>query len=289
MIIAIASNSVDSLFVSLSRLFLFVCARADPRRSSMKHNTFFSNNNAEIGEDSPQWASREVEERLHPRSNDVGHQRLLHLPRRIGQRPIRDDVQNQGQKTGKEYACKAIAKRKLTTKEDQDDVRREISILHHLNGHDNVVSYIGSFEGARHVYIVMELLCGGELFDRIVERGKYSEKDAADCFRTIVETIQHCHELGVVHRDLKPENFVLQSKDYNSKICAIDFGLSAFFSEGQKFHEIVGSAYYVAPEVLRRSYGKQSDVWSCGVILYILLSGVPPFWATTETASSTWC
>jgi len=161
-------------------------------------------------------------------------------------------------------------------------VRREISILHHLGGHENIVKCVGAFEGQRHVYIVMELLCGGELFDRIVERGKYSEKDAADCFKTIVQTIQHCHELGVVHRDLKPENFVLKTKEYDSKICAIDFGLSAFFREDQVFHEIVGSAYYVAPEVLRRSYGKESDVWSCGVILYILLSGVPPFWATTE-------
>jgi calcium-dependent protein kinase len=115
-------------------------------------------------------------------------------------------------KTGEEYACKAIAKRKLTAKEDIDDVRREISILHHLGGHDNIVCCEGAYEGARHVYIVMELLQGGELFDRIVERGKYSEKDAADCFRTIVETIQHCHELGVVHRDLKPENFVLKSR-----------------------------------------------------------------------------
>jgi len=161
-------------------------------------------------------------------------------------------------------------------------VRREISILYHLGGHENIVKCVGAFEGQRHVYIVMELLCGGELFDRIVERGKYSEKDAADCFKTIVQTIQHCHELGVVHRDLKPENFVLKTKEYDSKICAIDFGLSAFFREDQVFHEIVGSAYYVAPEVLRRSYGKESDVWSCGVILYILLSGVPPFWATTE-------
>lgn len=161
-------------------------------------------------------------------------------------------------------------------------MRREISILHHLGGHENIVKCVGAFEGQRHVYIVMELLCGGELFDRIVERGKYSEKDAADCFKTIVQTIQHCHELGVVHRDLKPENFVLKTKEYDSKICAIDFGLSAFFREDQVFHEIVGSAYYVAPEVLRRSYGKESDVWSCGVILYILLSGVPPFWATTE-------
>ena len=278
----IASNSVDSLFVSLV-VSSFLCALVLTRRSSMKHNTFFfpttTQKSVKIHPNGPLGKSKKGSI-LGRTTSDINDCYTFH--EELGKGQFGTTYKIKDKKTGKEYACKAIAKRKLTTKEDQDDVRREISILHHLNGHDNVVSYIGSFEGARHVYIVMELLCGGELFDRIVERGKYSEKDAADCFRTIVETIQHCHELGVVHRDLKPENFVLQSKDYNSKICAIDFGLSAFFSEGQKFHEIVGSAYYVAPEVLRRSYGKQSDVWSCGVILYILLSGVPPFWATTE-------
>merc|ERR1712205_96341 len=128
----------------------------------------------------------------------------------------------------------------------------------------------------------MELLSGGELFDRIIEKGKYSEKDASETIRTIVETVQYCHELSVMHRDLKPENFVLKSKSKDAKICAIDFGLSTFFRENQVSVDLVGSPYYVAPEVLRRRYSNASDVWSCGVILYILLSGVPPFWGSSE-------
>ena len=101
--------------------------------------------------------------------------------------------------------------------------------------------------------------------------------------RTIVRVVAHCHALGVVHRDLKPENFLLASKDEPEPMLkATDFGLSAFFRPGQIFTDVVGSAYYVAPEVLRRSYGKEADIWSCGVVLYIMLSGVPPFWGETE-------
>jgi len=184
--------------------------------------------------------------------------------------------------TGRKCACKAISKRQLSNAEDIEEVRNEVRILHHLAGHEHVVELVGAYEGSKHVYIVMELLSGGELFDRIVEKGKYSEKDASETVRTIVETVQYCHELSVMHRDLKPENFVLKNKDKNSPVCAIDFGLSTFFRENQVFMDLVGSPYYVAPEVLRRRYSNESDVWSCGIILYILLSGVPPFWAQTE-------
>ena len=128
-----------------------------------------------------------------------------------------------------------------------------------------------------------ELCSGGELFDSIVDRGHYSERDAAAMTRTIVRVVAHCHSLGVVHRDLKPENFLLASKDTDEPtLKATDFGLSAFYRPGQIFTDVVGSAYYVAPEVLRRSYGKEADIWSCGVVLYIMLSGVPPFWGETE-------
>mmetsp|Transcript_36164 Transcript_36164/g.89103 ORF Transcript_36164/g.89103 Transcript_36164/m.89103 type:complete len:526 (-) Transcript_36164:476-2053(-) len=185
-------------------------------------------------------------------------------------------------KTGERAACKAIAKRKLQSKDDIEDVRREVSILHHLNGHPNIVGLKAAYEGSKHVYIVMDLCTGGELFDRIVERGHYSEKDAAGIFRTMMRTISHCHNLGVIHRDLKPENFVLVTKADDAPINAIDFGLSTFFEPDQQFHDIVGSAYYVAPEVLRRQYSHEADIWSAGVILYILLSGVPPFWAQSE-------
>jgi calcium-dependent protein kinase len=100
--------------------------------------------------------------------------------------------------------------------------------------------------------------------------------------RTIVEVVQTCHRQGVMHRDLKPENFLFANKSENSSLKAIDFGLSVFFKPGEKFSEIVGSPYYMAPEVLKRNYGPEVDVWSAGVILYILLCGVPPFWAETE-------
>jgi len=186
--------------------------------------------------------------------------------------------------TKREAACKAIAKRKLVSAEDIEDVRREISILHHLGDHPNVVELIEAYEGSKHIYIVMELCEGGELFDRIVARGHYSEKDAATIFRTMMRTVAHCHNLGVIHRDLKPENFVLKTKKPDAAIKAIDFGLSTYFEPQQHFHDIVGSAYYVAPEVLKRNYSSEADIWSAGVILYILLAGVPPFWAQSEQA-----
>ncbi|KAL3585342.1 hypothetical protein D5086_012209 [Populus alba] len=127
-----------------------------------------------------------------------------------------------------------------------------------------------------------ELGRGGELFDRIVARGHYTERAAAGVTKTIVEVVQICHEHGVMHRDLKPENFLFGNKKENAPLKAIDFGLSVFFKPGEKFTEIVGSPYYMAPEVLKRNYGQEVDVWSAGVILYILLCGVPPFWAETE-------
>ena len=157
-------------------------------------------------------------------------------------------------RSGQKAACKAIAKRKLINSEDVEDVRREVSILHHLSGHPNIVGLLAAYEGTKHVYIVMDFCYGGELFDRIVERGHYSEKDASEVFRVMIRTIAHCHNLGVMHRDLKPENFVLATKDQDAPIKAIDFGLSAYFEPGERFRDIVGSAYYVAPEVLKRNY-----------------------------------
>lgn len=184
--------------------------------------------------------------------------------------------------TGIDYACKSIAKRKLISKEDVEDVRREIQIMHHLSGHRNVVAIKGAYEDQLYVHIVMELCQGGELFDRIIQRGHYSERKAAELTKIIVGVVEACHSLGVMHRDLKPENFLLANRDDDSSLKAIDFGLSVFFKPGQVFSDVVGSPYYVAPEVLRKHYGPEADVWTAGVILYILLSGVPPFWAETQ-------
>ncbi|KAJ6742310.1 CALCIUM-DEPENDENT PROTEIN KINASE 13 [Salix viminalis] len=179
-------------------------------------------------------------------------------------------------------ACKSISKRKLRTAVDIEDVRREVAIMKHLPKNSSIVSLKEACEDDNAVHLVMELCEGGELFDRIVARGHYTERAAAAVTRTIVEVVQLCHKHGVIHRDLKPENFLFANKKENSPLKAIDFGLSIFFKPGERFSEIVGSPYYMAPEVLKRNYGPEIDIWSAGVILYILLSGVPPFWAESE-------
>ncbi|CAI0450111.1 unnamed protein product [Linum tenue] len=184
--------------------------------------------------------------------------------------------------TNDKYACKSISKKKLRTAIDIEDVRREVEIMKHLPHHPNIVSIKDTYEDDSAVHIVMELCEGGELFDRIVARGHYTERAAAAVMRTIVEVVLMCHKHGVMHRDLKPENFLFANKKETSALKAIDFGLSVFFKPGERFNEIVGSPYYMAPEVLKRNYGPEVDVWSAGVILYILLCGVPPFWAETE-------
>lgn len=155
--------------------------------------------------------------------------------------------------------------------------------MHHLSEHSNVVRIKGTYEDNVFVHIVMELCAGGELFDRIVQKGHYSERKAAGLIKTIVGVVEACHSLGVMHRDLKPENFLFDSADEDAKLKATDFGLSIFYKPGQYFSDVVGSPYYVAPEVLHKYYGPEIDVWSAGVILYILLSGAPPFWAETDT------
>ncbi|BAF18369.1 calcium-dependent protein kinase 15-like [Oryza sativa Japonica Group] len=184
--------------------------------------------------------------------------------------------------TGRRYACKSIAARKLARPDDLDDVRREVHIMHHLTGHRNIVELRGAYEDRHSVNLVMELCEGGELFDRIIARGHYSERAAAALCREIVSVVHSCHSMGVMHRDLKPENFLFLNKREDSPLKATDFGLSVFFKPGEQFRDLVGSAYYVAPEVLKRLYGAEADIWSAGVILYILLSGVPPFWAENE-------
>lgn len=184
--------------------------------------------------------------------------------------------------TGIQYACKSISKRKLVTRNDKEDMKREIQIMQHMTGQTSIVEFKGAYEDKHSVHLVMELCAGGELFDRIIAKGHYSERAAATICRAIVNVVHICHFMGVMHRDLKPENFLLSSKDEKALLKATDFGLSVFIEEGKVYRDIVGSAYYVAPEVLRRNYGKEIDIWSAGVILYILLSGVPPFWAETE-------
>ncbi|CAI0553734.1 unnamed protein product [Linum tenue] len=172
-----------------------------------------------------------------------------------------------GELKGQQVAVKVIPKVKMTTAIAIEDVRREVKILRALTGHNNLVQFYDAYEDSDNVYIVMELCEGGELLDRILSRGgKYSEEDAKTVMIQILNVVAFCHLQGVVHRDLKPENFLFTSKDEDSQLKAIDFGLSDFVKPDERLNDIVGSAYYVAPEVLHRSYGTEADVWSIGVI-----------------------
>ncbi|XP_027333838.1 calcium-dependent protein kinase 9-like isoform X4 [Abrus precatorius] len=133
--------------------------------------------------------------------------------------------------TGLQYACKSISKRKLVSKSDREDIKREIQIMQHLSGQPNIVEFKGAYEDKHSVHVVMELCAGGELFDRIIAKGHYSERAAASICRQIVNVVHICHFMGVMHRDLKPENFLLSSKDEKALLKATDFGLSVFIEE----------------------------------------------------------
>ncbi|KAJ3678468.1 hypothetical protein LUZ60_002271 [Juncus effusus] len=187
-------------------------------------------------------------------------------------------------RNGNKVAVKRIDKNKMVLPVAVQDVKREVKILKQLKGHENVVHFYNAFEDETYVYIVMELCEGGELLDRILAKkdSRYSEKDAAVIVRQMLKVAAECHLHGLVHRDMKPENFLFKSTKEDSPLKATDFGLSDFIKPGKNFHDIVGSAYYVAPEVLKRRSGPESDVWSIGVITYILLCGRRPFWDKTE-------
>lgn len=189
-----------------------------------------------------------------------------------------------GELKGKSVAVKIISKAKMTSAISVEDVRREVKILKALSCHKNMIKFHDAFEDANNVYIVMELCEGGELLDRILSRGgRYTEGDAKNIIVQILSVVAFCHLQGVVHRDLKPENFLFTTRDEDAPMKIIDFGLSDFIRPDQRLNDIVGSAYYVAPEVLHRSYSVEADMWSIGVITYILLCGSRPFWARTES------
>lgn len=176
---------------------------------------------------------------------------------------------------GEMYAVKIIDKKALKGKEDS--LENEIKVLRRLT-HPNIVQLLETYEDKQKVYLIMELVTGGELFDRIVEKGSYTEKDASDLIRQVLEAVNYMHEQGVVHRDLKPENLLYYSPEEDSKIMISDFGLSKMEDSGI-MATACGTPGYVAPEVLaQKPYGKAVDVWSIGVISYILLCGYPPFY-----------
>ncbi|KAL2091423.1 hypothetical protein ACEWY4_013686 [Coilia grayii] len=150
--------------------------------------------------------------------------------------------------------------------------------------HANIVSLEDIFESKSHLYLVMQLVSGGELFDRIVAKGFYTEKDASKLIQQILDAVKYLHDMGIVHRDLKPENLLYYSMDEDSKIMISDFGLSKIEGSGSVMSTACGTPGYVAPEVLaQKPYSKAVDCWSIGVIAYILLCGYPPFYDENDS------
>lgn len=181
----------------------------------------------------------------------------------------------------KKFAVKVINKRKYNDKKMThnffNELRAETSLLAAAHDHPNIISYHEVFEDVGHLYIVMDHCGGGELFDRISRDQKFSEKTAANVFRQMVSSLYYIHSLGIAHCDLKPENFIFETGKDESKILLIDFGMAKIV-QWRKYHKVInGTPYYIAPEVLSGKYNEACDMWSMGVILFVMVFGFPPF------------
>eukprot|EP00581_Thalassiosira_minuscula_P004670 CAMPEP_0183746236 /NCGR_PEP_ID=MMETSP0737-20130205/66651_1 /TAXON_ID=385413 /ORGANISM="Thalassiosira miniscula, Strain CCMP1093" /LENGTH=392 /DNA_ID=CAMNT_0025981923 /DNA_START=514 /DNA_END=1692 /DNA_ORIENTATION=- len=178
--------------------------------------------------------------------------------------------------TTNSYAVKSMDKSKMT-KQDSIALQDEIQILNELR-HNNIIRLYNIYSEAKHFFLVTEKMNGGELFDRIVAKTFYSEKEARDVVKILFEAIDYCHDNQVAHRDLKPENLLLLSKDDDSQLKIADFGFAKKAPSENCLTTMCGTPGYVSPEVLSDvAYGTKSDMWSLGVIIYILLGGYPPF------------
>ncbi|XP_049850737.1 probable myosin light chain kinase DDB_G0271550 [Schistocerca gregaria] len=185
-------------------------------------------------------------------------------------------------KTGQTFAAKVINKNML--EDDLELLRREISVMRKID-HQNVLKLHEIYEDKHRLYIIMELVEGSELFDRIVEKGYYSEKNARNIIIQILSAVAYLHSIGIVHRDLKPENLLCSGTGDKEIVKIADFGLSKIFSDEEQLRTSCGTPGYVAPEVLMcMPYDKSIDMWGIGIITYILLAGYPPFYAENDSA-----
>mmetsp|Transcript_38780 Transcript_38780/g.44119 ORF Transcript_38780/g.44119 Transcript_38780/m.44119 type:complete len:494 (-) Transcript_38780:360-1841(-) len=185
--------------------------------------------------------------------------------------------------TGKPRAMKIISKKSLDRSELHEQFLTEIKILKTLD-HPNILKVYEFYQDEKRYYIISEYLTGGELFDKIIEKGSFSETDAAHIMKQILSAVYYCHSHNIVHRDLKPENLLLEDKSENFNIKVIDWGTSQVFDPNKKMRHKYGTPYYIAPEVLKKKYDEKCDIWSCGVIMYILLCGFPPFGGNNDNA-----
>ena len=182
-------------------------------------------------------------------------------------------------KTGELRACKQLSKLNI---DNLEKFQREIEILKNTD-HPNIIKLYEIYESSNNFYLVMEECKGGELFDKIIEHidndEMYSEKEAAEIILQVMSAVEYCHNNGICHRDLKPENLLYLKKggEEDNPLKVIDFGLSRDTNVKKILSSKVGTAYYVSPEILAGKYNEKCDIWSCGVILYVLLAGDPPF------------
>mmetsp|Transcript_12187 Transcript_12187/g.17749 ORF Transcript_12187/g.17749 Transcript_12187/m.17749 type:complete len:481 (+) Transcript_12187:1-1443(+) len=180
----------------------------------------------------------------------------------------------------RKFAVKTIDKGSLKTEKEKKTLKQEIETLLEVD-HPNIIKLYESYEDKKYIHLVTEYCSGGELFDHILEKKRYSEKDAAVVMQSILRAVNHLHKNGICHRDLKPENFLFASKDPNAELKIIDFNLSNKFGSklgrNKRMNTVLGTPYYIAPEVIKGDYNFKCDLWGCGIIMYMLLSGTLPF------------
>ena len=183
---------------------------------------------------------------------------------------------------GNVYACKKMSKKKIKNKEQ---FKTEINLLR-ATDHPNIIKLYDIYEDNKFIYLIMEECSGGEFFDSLAKRAKekkmYTEKECARIFKQILEAVNYLHAHGVCHRDLKPENILFSNVADDSCLKLIDFGLSKVIDGDQNLKGTVGTTFYMAPEVITGNYNEKCDIWACGVILYIMLCGKPPFYSQDE-------
>lgn len=185
--------------------------------------------------------------------------------------------------TGQRFAVKSIDKSKVGR---LDHLEREVSLLREVN-HPSIIKMVNCYEDSDHVHIVTEKYSGGEVFDKIVDHttgfGCLSESEASRIIKSLLEAVAYLHDMDIVHRDIKPENMLLESKEDGAAVRLIDFGLSRRHAKGDlPMSNTVGTAYYTSPETIKGSYDRACDMWSVGVVAYILLAGYPPFNGSTD-------
>ena len=187
-------------------------------------------------------------------------------------------------KLSNQYRAMKIIQCKSSTENHSSAINKEINILKDLD-HPNILKVYEFYSSEKYIYIINELCTGGELFDKIVDVKYFSESVACNIMRQLLSAVAYCHEKGVIHRDLKPENILIESSEEKDKeffhIKVIDFGTCEILKK-KKLTEQIGTSFYIAPEVLKNGYNEKCDLWSCGVILYILLCGSPPFYGKNE-------